>query len=260
MFDPDWPVVDCPEIESDLLRRLLRNEIAAIRVQNFLPPELCGRLAGAIEDHGFDYYENFDPPMGRIGITQYEHAGNRAEYFARAVEATERRKKIFTGMADPFETVIDAIRAAWGQEVSIAREPDLGADYFAGLIRLIAAGALVHCDWAPRDAAGWGIDDITGQLAWNVYLSSGEGGGRSIVYRRSWTPEVDEFVAEGTYGYLPASVQGYEREPIEPLVGQLLMFNARNLHSVEALVGRGSRITVSSFVGNKPDGSLVFWS
>jgi len=253
-----WPVVERDCLDHEVLEALLDNEVAAVRVPDFVSADVCAEAVAAIEAHGFGFYQNVEPRIGRIGITQYEHRVAREEYFQKARVANEARAQLFSTTADPVMLVIDALEEGWGSPVELATEPN-GRSYFAGVIRIIGQ-ALIHCDWAPFDAPGWAIGSISSQLTWNIYYTLTDSGGETTIYNRPWTNDFEAFANIEDYGYNPMAVDGFECQVIAPNQGELLLFNPRNAHCVSPALGAGHRITASSFVGRMPSDRLVLWS
>lgn len=253
-----WPVVERGSLDRELLEALFANEVAAVRVPDFVTTEVCAEAAAAIEAHGFGYYQNVVPPIGRIGITQYEHRTAREEYFHKACAANEARASLFLQKTDPVTLVMDAFSEAWGSSVELAAEPD-GQSYFAGVIRVMKE-ALIHCDWAHHDAPSWAIGSISAQLTWNIYYTLAEGGGETTIFKRPWTVDLEAFANAEDYGYSPMAVDGFDRQVIAPGQGELMIFNPRNLHCVSRSLGTGQRIAASSFVGRMLSDRLVLWS
>jgi carrier-protein-independent halogenase WelO5-like protein len=209
-----------------------------------------------------EYYKNIRPPIGRIGITQYEHMHGPDEkrtYFSKAGAANATRKAIFRQSGDLLEEVIATLQGAWREPVGIAVE-DTGEQYFAGLVRDIPV-ALLHRDWAPRDARGWAVGQISAQLTWNVYLQTSRSGGALVIYRRPYQ-ESDECakLAADNCAFSAAMVQDCDLVEILPAPGELILFNARNYHEVRSTEGTIPRITASSFIGQMPGGGLALWS
>lgn len=255
-----WEFVTVDELSKDGLEAVFENEIAGLRIPGFVDAGTCRTAAQAINDHGFDYYEKLEPPLGRIGITQYEHIENKPPYFPRAIAAHAVREEIFAGTADPLALVLDAFNESWPGGAAVAREPGFG-DYFAGVIRITVGGIRMHCDWGPHDAPGWEIGTVCGQLAWNIFYDMTETGGETTVYRQPWTPELEEHADPSAFGYyLPAAVEHVQRQVNLPGRGELVIFSSRNLHTVAPALGDGVRISASSFVGLLPDRSMALWS
>lgn len=145
--------------------------------------------------------------------------------------------------------------------LGLAHEPMHGS-YFAGLIRQINNSAKKHFDFAPYDAKGWAIQDVTKQIAWNIYLEMPEHGGETVVYNRPWQPHMyEKFLLEGhhgSYGFSDAAVEGSQAIVIKPRTCDLWLFNTRNFHEVKG--SSGPRITMSSFIGKTNKDAFVMWS
>jgi hypothetical protein len=253
-----WDIFSVAKLEAGLVDALFDNCIAAIRVPNFLDDRTVRTAAESVEKRGIDYYAGVSPPIGKIGITQFEYRHSeqsRIEYFSLAAAANKERSAIFTAGSDPVILVMEAIRAA--RPAGLAIEGD-GSQYFAGLIRVINE-TLIHCDWAPFDASSWTIGKINAQITWNIYCQMPDVGGTITVYNRPWTPATQRFQIPGSYGYREELIAGCESIEIQPMVGDLLFFNSRNPHRVNGGAG-AMRISVSSFVGRGDGESLVLWS
>ncbi len=245
-------------LTSENLKSLFRNEIASIRIPNFASTEECESFANQVQSFGFDFYENVFPPIGRIGITQFEHSNkNKLEYFKAAKNANETYRKISSLSFSPLCRLAEILRETISTEVNIAYENDVYGSYFAGLVRQINQ-ALLHLDFAPLDAPGWEIEKISSQLAWNLYVKAPNSGGVCRVYNRQWQAEDELQKIPGSYKYSHNLVKDTEFKDNTPIVGDLVIFNSRNFH--EVLPAQGERITVSSFIGKMPEGNLVFWS
>lgn len=255
-----WELHHVDKLDGEALHALLDNEIAGIVLTDFVDAATLHAAVAGIRRHGMEFYEAVDPPIGRIGITQFEHRhtpGSKAAYFAAAPAANQRRHEVFAGSGDLFTAVAEALGAAWPAAARLATEDD-GSEYFAGLIRVIGQG-LLHCDWAPHDAPGWAIGAIDAQLTWNIYCQVPEQGGATAVYDRPWTDDAERMLIPGSYGYDEAVVSGRRCARIEPAPGELTLFNSRNFHAIEPSRG-ADRISVSSFAGRAPSGELLLWS
>lgn len=265
-MSPDWRVdavsVSIDDVEdSQIFTELFENKIGAIRIENFIDPEICERMTEQAYRFGFEYYETVIPPIGRIGITQFEHAQTESQkriYFRQAAQANADRVDLFGMEYDPVYLVKSVLERFY--HVMVAREDD-AIDYFCGLVRMINE-ALVHCDWAPLDASQWAIGDIDAQLAWNVYLQTPRRGGVTEIYNLPWTEMCELQKVSGSYGYKESLVGDAQSVRMKPVAGDLILFNSRNFHRVHPSAGDNpvDRISVSSFIGRKSDHSLVMWS
>jgi hypothetical protein len=253
-----WSTLEDLTLTSEALEALFRNEIPAIRIAQFATEQECQKLAEASEFVGFDFYENVEPPIGRIGITQFEFGNSRKlGYFDAVHQATSRRNRIVSLAFDPLERLATLLKKHTANEVKIAQENHQLGQYFAGLIRHINV-ALLHVDFAKLDAPDWEIGRCVAQLAWNLYLKVPENGGECVVHNRQWCANDEKFKVPDSYSYEMSLVKESEAKYITPILGDLVLFNSRNFHQV--LPGQGERVTMSSFIGKMPEGDLVFWS
>lgn len=231
-------------------------------------------MVQVIKTHQMDSYSNkVYPPIGCVGITQFDKQGSKSAYFSAVTKAQALQQRfIREAGVDVTARVLAAFRrvAPPGFAVRLAQEDgeDGPMSYFAGLLRMINHSALIHADYGGFDGPGWEIGRITGQLTWNVLLDEVQGG-ESVVHRRFWQGSEDDarFKMKDSYGYDPAVVGGVEHQVLRPKVGQLSLFNPRNFHEVMAIANpeRRPRYTFSSFIGFLPatdrsGPALIFWS
>ena len=253
-----WQTLNDCEMNQKNLQALLRNDIPSIRISQFASSEECNKLALAIEKVGFDFYKNVEPPIGRIGITQFEHRNSgKLRYFDAVKKAQITYNQVTSFSFDPLKRLATILRQNVSNQVQTAYEKEVGEYYFAGLIRHINV-ALLHIDFAGLDAPDWGIGNITSQLVWNLYVKAPSQGGICKVYNRQWQSEDEKYKTPGSYGYDYSLIATSEVKHNIPVTGDLVIFNSRNFH--EVLPGIGERITISSFIGKMPGGDLVFWS
>jgi hypothetical protein len=154
-------------------------------------------------------------------------------------------------------------------DVCVANEGE-GKEYFSGIFRCINNGTPIHCDWCPYDCntEDWIINRITNQAVFNLYITPVRGG-RTTIHDVQWTPDALQYRDPNTYGYYPELVANAKNCPFEPAVGDLCIFNSRNLHEVRKIDGDGTglgRIALASFMGLLPASEtggkpkLMFWS
>jgi hypothetical protein len=253
-----WPVVTAGGLDRPGVRALLDNEIAAIRYPDFVDPGTCRQtVARLLASEHWGYYEGVQPRQGRLGITQYEHHGDPDRYFTAAATATRARQQVLDGLPDPLELLRAGLAAAWDAPVTIAAE-DRGS-YFAGVFRS-GSGARMHADWGPRDGPGWAIGGIRAQIAWNVYYTVPPVGGDLVVIDRPWSPDLEAAARQRFNDYDPDRLADRDRADIRIRPGELVLFSASNVHAVTEAPGGGDRLSLGSFIGERPDGSLIFWS
>jgi len=234
------------------------NLIPYIRVANFTSVAACEELSSSVFDLSFGKYREVEPPIDRIGCTVFEYdAIGRRDYFADTKRAAEVQDELFSRTFNPLSMLMSLLSRSTGRRTTIARNGD-GQSYYAGLVRRIEQGTLLHVDYAPAEQNGWEICDIKHQLSWNLYLKVGSiGSGQTTVYQRQWKPE-DNRYKERRYGFDHEVIAGSEHAIFQPVVGEVVLFNTRNYHMVDP--SRGIRITVTSAIGETPRGDLILWS
>lgn len=242
------------------LRRLLDNEIAAIRVPGFATAEECRQFSAAVRAGRIKSLTKTG--TGYIGMAQVEYRRGRpkADYFAAVAQADADMQEVFDNSFDARARMIDMLQAHWDAPVHVARE-DLGG-YFAGIVRLATGGLELHSDWAPLNCPDYEIAQIDGQVGWNLFAESLPTGGDTLVYNAPWDPPVQPGEIPLSYPLDHAIVEGAPSLRYDATLGDVVLFNSRNPHMVfagDASTG-AVRVTVGSFVGRMPDRSLVLWS
>src|SRR5215831_16245893 len=118
-----WDVLETARLTEDTIAALLANHVCAVRIPGFASAATCELALRGIQAHGMEYYKNIRPPIGRIGITQYEHMHGPDEkraYFSKAGAANATRKAIFRESGDLLGEVIGTLQGAWREPVDIA--------------------------------------------------------------------------------------------------------------------------------------------
>jgi hypothetical protein len=253
-----WQELRVESLDGSSVRQLLNDEVAALIVHGFLDVRSCEESRARLSDAPrWSFYEGSTPPMGRLGMTQYEHYGAKERYLSQAAPEMQMRDQLLRGLPDPLQMLISHLNAVGPFRAAVASEE--GRTYFAGIFRRGTAVA-IHSDWAPRDAQGWAIGEIRAQLGWNLYYDLPERGGELVVYRRQWTPDMETHARQRFNDYDPDQFERIQHVEIHPKQGDLVLFNGRNAHRVKHSPEGERRLSVGSFIGELPDGQLLFWS
>lgn len=200
------------------LRSLLDNEIPAIYLPGVATVKECASLSEAAEYVGFENYLNVNPPIGRIGITQFEAKNfSKDWYFDEARKISILQAEMFKRSFDPLARLRNLLIEIGRMQTLYAKE--YNQNYFVGLMRQINTSALIHADYAPFDAPEWSIGEIDSQLAWNLCVSEPEEGGDCIVHNKKWEKEDEIFKLQNSYGYSRELVQASEKFLIKVKVG-----------------------------------------
>jgi len=249
-------------LTRDSLRALQANEIAAIRIKGFASDAECKKFVTAVRAAPMRYYSVM-PPVGYIGMAQYEYRWNhpKTKYFEDVAEANAKLRQVTGNSFDPVRRVIDLLQGYYPHRIDIAQEPGYGA-YYAGIIRIASAGILLHADYAPFNSPDYSIGAIDAQLGWNFFAEQPASGGHTTVHNRPWTPRTNGSEIPASYDLPRELVAGAITHAYAPTAGDVVIFNTRNPHEVlggEALAA-GDRVSIGSFIGRMPDGSLGLWS
>jgi len=256
-----WQTIQDYELTRNTLDALFRNEISAIRIRNFASPSECLNLSSQLRRHakfkGYTFKKTANSIL-KVGPVQCEFkADQMSQYFQDARACEKIRHQVTQASFDPLKRLMSLIGNVWEEEVGLATEPGYG-DYYAGVFRDIRAGALPHLDWAQRDAPGWSIQNVTAQLAWNLYIAGPPQEASCLVYNKPWHPEDEICKVPQSYHYRREVINGAQVKVNSFKPGDVVLFNSKNFHEVE--VCHSSRLTMSSFMGKKPNRSVVFWS
>lgn len=249
------------ELTHDSILRLAVGVVGAVRVRDFATPELCEAVMSALDAHPpLGTYDEalIYPPIAKLGPAAYDFYGTHGlgeQYWNDATRAVEVRRTLLHG-GDPMEHALNRMRVAWNGEVEYATSR--GRPMFAGMIREIGQGAKLHFDEVTRECPGLLDATPASFLTLNWYLSVPESGGELSVYRHRWRP-ADEMHRDH-YGYLPAAVDDEPVAKLAPKLGDAVIFDSRNLHSIAPISGQGRRVTLSFFLGITGHGSLQLWS
>jgi hypothetical protein len=242
------------------LEMLFAGQIAGVCVPEFLTAKECTELKQRAGQYEFENYRNVVPGIEKVGITVFEFDQiGKKEYFAAVESANRRIARLTDGICCPLQRVLDWFSAlSPNRRVSVGDEPGLGP-YFAGLFRRIEKGTPIHVDFAPIEQPGWAVAQVRSQLTFNIYLDvSPIDPGLVHVWQRQARAEDESFKIPESYGYRPEVVKDVPFATITPQRGMLMVINTRNFHQV--CTAGGSRLAISSAVGQLPDKNLVLWS
>lgn len=249
-----------------LLNKLFDSSITLMHLRGAVSPAYCTDLVRAAATVPFQAYaktENSDDyaPILKFGPTAFDYIGqpDKSGYFASGRDAAAAGAAAFAaaGVINPLTLVLNALRRAWPRPVDVAFEGY--SAYFAGVMRDIRDGALPHVDHAKVETPELIIGDTIAQVSLLIYASVPTTGGALRVYDK--TPTASDYRDHTLgYGFSPEAVRGTTFRGVTPEVGSVVLFPSTQIHSVDAVTGDGQRITWSTFIGLRPDGSLVLWS
>lgn len=249
----------------DLLPELASNQIAAIKIGQFLCEEELSVIKANMEDKTISWYANKTNQQGRIGInaTGFSHLPDgKQKYFDATPAAEQDRDEIFEGTQSPVNKILDFFRQ--GFDTKIATDSELAeARYFAGLIRAMGAKSTLHFDYAPKQLPGWSVANADEQFGLVLYLQMPKSGGELNIYNHPWVPEDEEHnndhVEKGTFGFDEGFLGDTPHASVLPSEGDLVVFKTRNFHQVDEIKSDKPRLGLTTFMSQQDD-TLSLWS
>jgi len=258
-----WIETKEQDLSRETLAALLDNRLAAIRIRAFATPAECAAFAGAARAGNLKYYSVANR-IGYIGLAQYEYRWNRpsSDYFGDVpAAAADLRQVVEAAGFDPVARLVERLQSVWEAPVGLGHESGQG-DYYAGIVRIASQGVAMHADYAPFNSPAYSIARIDGQLGWNFFAEDLSQGGETTVHNAPWSPVMAPGGIPKSYDLPRELVAGAAAITYAPTAGDVVLFNSRNPHEIAGgppEPGR-DRISIGSFVGRMPDGSLVLWS
>jgi hypothetical protein len=258
-----WEPLLAPELTRAHLESLARGDTPVVVLPSFWTAGRAARAAAAIRQRGLGRYATPSlSGLGLIGIALSDHKEHAAKpgYFDKVPAATAERLAIFAETGDPVADYLGVLQAAWPQPVELSRDGDRSMS--PSIIRGWDQSTEVHIDWAPADTRNWSMSDIRGQWSVVLHLAAAARGGGLRVYQREYSAECQPFKQQDSWGYDREVVSGAPVAVYRPAPGDLAIIFTKFFHEVEPVEvapAGTDRITVSSFVGWKPDGRLVLW-
>lgn len=248
-----------------LLPELARNEIAAIKIGNFLCNQDLATIKTNMEHKNIVWYAHRTNQQGRIGInaTGFNHLPDgKKKYFDAMPAAEEVRDEIFEGTQSPINKIIEFF--GHGFDAKTATEPELAkARYFTGLIRAMGAKSTLHFDYAPKQLPGWSVANADEQFGLVLYLQMPAVGGELNIYDHPWTPEDErhnnDHVEKGKFGFAEGFLGDTPYASVLPSEGDLVVFKTRNFHQVDEIKSDKPRLGLTTFMSQQDD-TLSLWS
>ncbi|MEO1416722.1 MAG: 2OG-Fe(II) oxygenase [Bacteroidota bacterium] len=237
------------------LHDLIQGKHLALRIPQFVPVETCvqwQQYIRAAEDLK-RYGHAQDVPVSRIGMTLFETENQPeklAAYLEDAVHTFSRIEALLLG-GNPIWQLHMELGMTW--PTSFARPKINDQEMNPGIIRAFEAdpqgGLPPHVDFLLKDVPGATcFEDIACQLAANLYIDTGKGGGELEIW--DFMPSAEELptLFQGHHDFIDRSQLPTAPLRIVPQVGELILFRSQCVHAVRP-VERGMRMAASCFIG-----------
>ncbi|TAK75238.1 MAG: 2OG-Fe(II) oxygenase [Gammaproteobacteria bacterium] len=247
--------------ENDLLQ-LFNKEILAIRIPDYYPLALCELSKQRLLQNGIQHYINA-PSIGRNGMAFYETENDPEkieQYYYRSRVNIEQIRQIFHPNFSPLDKLRLELQEAWASGANIENIHD--RKMFVGLCRLLEPNVdfLPHQDIFHLDSKdNIRARSLKSQVAANIYLDIGNEGGEIDLWSYGFNDNIyPEMLDENSYG-MSRSKLSAPTLSIKPKVGELVLFNGRNLHAVRP--SKTVRISIACFIGYRgKEYPLTYWS
>lgn len=252
----EYSYIKTQELESADIDSLVDSEsgIQAIIIPNFYPTEICEQMSSRLTSHSrLNRYEDA-PGILKIGRALFESANDPEQintYYDQAHDYLKDLRNLFSPFISPMDKLRVSLQENWPAGSNL--ENFHGKLVNCGLTRLFKEGAeaLPH-----QDMTHWDLKEsivahsLSTQLAANIYLETAQEGGEIELWSYGYNNQIDY-----KESMLSSSAYGLDREKIKkpvltitPKTGDLILFNARNIHAVRK-IKKGTRITSSCFIG-----------
>jgi len=236
----------------------------AARVARFVAPKAGSKMGRRLIEHpAFGHYAKA-PDIGKVGYPYYDTVGDDAQeanYWASSSHWNATVRSAVAPDMSPIDKVHLHLDEALPRGARLLRDAE-GRPAFAGLARVFQEGgeALPHVDRLEWDApAGRFAFTPVCQYAANVYLHMPPWGGELEIWRQKPTQtQYEELRLAGSYG-LDRARLGEAAIVIRPRPGDLIIFDAQNVHAVRASHS-GARVTVSMFILRAENGEAFIYS
>ncbi len=250
-----WQDFDAHSLNRENVFKLLNNSIPFIRIPDFGTAAEASEMADRFL--AFAVRSNSIKSVTRLGISQYEQGtvGSKDNYFGLVEEACSNLEKACETTFNPVSKMMFLLRQHFN-DVALLEEAGYG-HYFAGVAKLRTGKTPIHSDFPLLGATDWAIADMIAQLSWNFYLRLPEAGGELRIWDKLWVPEDDQFLVNQTYYHDDEVVSGIPYIQIRPRLGEAIIFNSRNYHTV---LPTNNRVAIGSWISLMPNETLRLWS
>lgn len=247
--------------ESDLIK-LCTGEVLAITIKNYYPLNLCKIATDNFLQSQIEHYKNA-PSIGRCGMAFFETDNlpeRVAEYYKISQNNITNIRNLFSPYFSPLDKLRLDLQENWLAGANMENIHD--QKMFIGLCRLLEPNVdfLPHQDIFHLDCPGnFRARTLKGQLSANIYLDIDDEGGELDLWDFGYSDtDYPNKLDTNSYG-ISRSKLPPPHISIKPERGELILFNARNIHAVTP--SKKIRISASCFIGYRGKKQpLTYWS
>jgi hypothetical protein len=269
-----WRATTLPKLEKvtrTQMVEMFQGNVAAIRTSGFLTEKECATAVTRIHEFSASRGRRYKGDLN-IGTAlsisshwefeyQIEDDAAWLEYFRKVGPTTRMRRKLFAGIGDPVDRIVEILGQSWPGPVRRALHPKFNRRLYVGLLR--TGSPRLHFDWAPFDLPS--LKDVVMQAGANVYLSNSLTGGDLKIYRRYGMLKGNKASSGkevvGNYDIPHAAVAEVESCIVPCRTGDFVIAPNRFLHEVTPGDSpEKNRLVLSFHVAWMGDGSLTVFS
>lgn len=243
----NFGIVETDCLDVGAIVALAERELVAVRIPRWCPEEVCSHFLKRIDGIVGVGYDD-EPTFHKI-IGGAVYGGALSEYLRLASHWTSEQRSAFSPHISPIDRLRLEFEERWPHGCALQRF--IRRPSFAGLIRAFEDGgeARPHQDVTP-----WDIPDVpeahefTTQLSAVCYLGCAQTGGNLELWNFGFNSKTEykQCKVVGDYS-IDRKYIGEPSVSLTPKAGELIIFNARNLHAVSRVI-LGKRSTQSTFI------------
>ncbi|PTS76543.1 hypothetical protein DBR17_14525 [Sphingomonas sp. HMWF008] len=246
-------VVEETTFSLDLVAALAQNRALAARFPGYCSPEICAHVLERMSDMVGEGYADEPTFKKMIGGAVYDAASDPrliAYYLESAAYWQDQCRRTLSPYLNPADRLRYELDSIWPKGCRI--EQFRGRDSFFGLIRAFDLNAEAR---PHQDMTHWDIPNVPEaqnmmtQLSCVIYFSCSNQGGELELWDRGYTnvEDYERSKVPGDYSIDRKHI-GEPVAVLRPQVGEMIVFNARNLHAVRRNESGERRCTQSMFI------------
>ena len=244
-------------LSDENLLKVFSQKSKAILIKDYISKQVCDEVSQKIRN-----LKGKELQPIKIGTAYHETGfceGKKRAYFDEALATNQLIRKLFLPYISPIDLIRIDCDEVWPSGAMLLKDHRSRPMMF-GLIKSLEKGEeiLPHEDKLERNDQPRVRNPLWGQLAFHLYLESHDLSGRLELWNKSYS-DTEYARLINSRGKLHRAKIGAPDEIIYPQKGDLVLFNARNVHALSKL--NSSRLSIFGFIGlETPSSPLKFWS